>query len=119
METRIGRFEIDSDLGSNENFAIASRRIHTCMTQHDLPQCRHNGDVDLPSRLIDVESLEPRIKVTRGTKGTYVAPSYCWGGQSHFMAKTSNLHEIMTGMPAECLSANFRDAIIITRKLGF
>jgi hypothetical protein len=87
--------------------------------QHESPQCRHNGEEDLPTRLIDVEPFEPRIKMTRGTKGTYVALSHCWGGHSHFTAKTSNVDEIMAGMAMECLPANFRDAIIITRRLGF
>jgi hypothetical protein len=87
--------------------------------QHESPQCRHNGEEDLPTRLIDVEPFEPRIKMTRGTKGTYIALSHCWGGHSHFTAKTSNVDEIMAGMAMECLPVNFRDAIIITRRLGF
>lgn len=48
----------------------------------------------------------------------YIAPSHCWGGSISPILTTGTLKQFQEFLPFDDLPANFRDAIIITRKLG-
>jgi hypothetical protein len=105
--------------------------VEHCVVNH--PACRvkrsslHDallGEmVPLPSRVIDVgpaeKSEDPRLLVTNKMEGIYLTLSHCWG--TGYMTKTlnENLEARQKGIAMEDLSANLRDAVIITRKLGF
>ncbi len=83
----------------------------------------HANKTRLPKRVIDVEGLNgrPRLLVADGKCGLYTALSYCWGiPQSGIMTLTSaNLHNLQSEIPSGRLPQTIRDAISITKDLGF
>ena len=73
----------------------------------------------LPTRVIDVSSDPPFLLASKGHQGVYLALSHCWGGPLSLTTTRSTLESHKNGIPMNDRSANFRDAVIITRKLGF
>jgi len=49
---------------------------------------------------------------------TYVALSYCWGGNQKIITTSQTLATNIIGIPKANLDATIQDAILITRKLG-
>lgn len=94
---------------------VKKRRLHDALLGETVP---------LPSRVVDVgppdASQSPRLVETNGMRGTYLTLSHCWG-VAGVMAKTliANLEDRKKDIEIESLSANLRDAIITTRRLGF
>ncbi|CAD6444431.1 dc73f6b5-c4e1-4f24-89d9-0e9e9d402e38 [Sclerotinia trifoliorum] len=117
----IGHFVLDPNLGSEANFEIARDWIHTCSSTHY--ECPVIEDRPLPTRVIHVgsDTREPYLLKTRGKKGKYIALSHCWGGKisnrSQLNTTTSKIFNKRIAL--EKLPPNFRDAILITRRLGF
>ncbi len=81
----------------------------------------------LPSRLLDVGTLEGRDSQTRLIRTEerdpenpkYLTLSHCWGQTQHTMALShENLDSMMTGVSDEKMPRTFRDAIMITRFIG-
>jgi hypothetical protein len=118
--------EIDYDLGSDANFALARKWIEECCQEHAEDYCPEIADQTLPKRVIDVGSEDGEevrlVEMDGGVKGKYLALSHCWGvsvkGERVITTK-SNLDERKRGIPLFILPANFRDACIVTRKLGY
>jgi hypothetical protein len=79
---------------------------------------------DLPRRVLDLKPQQPRFAArlieTNGLKGKYVALSHCWGGDTSVTITTTRatLPQRQVGIPWEELPQTFRDAIMITEKLG-
>jgi Heterokaryon incompatibility protein (HET) len=75
-----------------------------------------------PNRLVYVGpadgSENPRLVLTQGIEDSWVALSYCWGGESDFVLSQTTLKSLMDGMPLTLFPATIRDAITITRGLG-
>lgn len=117
----IGHFVLDPNLGSETNFEIARDWIHACSSTHY--ECPVIEDRPLPTRVIHVgsDTHEPHLVKTHSMKGKYIALSHCWGGKisyrSQLNKKTSKAFN--KRIELEKLPPNFRDAILITRKLGF
>lgn len=94
---------------------VKKRRLHDALLGETVP---------LPSRVVDVGSTDgsetPRLLETNGMRGTYLTLSHCWG-IAGVMAKTliDNLEARKEGIKIESLTANLRDAITTTRRLGF
>ncbi|THV49914.1 hypothetical protein BGAL_0173g00100 [Botrytis galanthina] len=120
-DTRIGQFIVDEDLASDTNFDIARGWMNTCIVEHSQTKCPSFEDKVLPSRVIDVglEDTNPSLFVTNGLRGKWIALSHCWGGQIETILTTSNLQSLQKEIKMPSLPANFRDAILITRALGF
>lgn len=118
---QIGHFSLDPNLGSEANFNIARSWIKTCGEEHH--QCPPMDDKRLPTRVINVGSddREPFLVTTNQKKGKFIALSHCWGGAVPEKAKlTSKTAELFKErIPMADLPANFVDAILITRTLGF
>lgn len=55
---------------------------------------------------------------SKETKAQYVALSHCWGGAVSTTLTTETLTLFKSALPYSSLSANFRDAIKITKELG-
>jgi hypothetical protein len=49
---------------------------------------------------------------------TWVALSYCWGGNSPFVLRNERVEELTGGIELSKFPATLRDAIVITRQLG-
>ena len=115
----------ESETLSHANISLFSEWLRNCSRLHK--QCRHRYDVRLPTRIIDVgladHSQDPRLIASSDLLGEYVALSHCWGPlhQSHAAsyARTlkENVKDMQRGILLEKLPQNFRDAILIVRKL--
>ncbi|KAF4638005.1 hypothetical protein G7Y89_g91 [Cudoniella acicularis] len=118
---QIGRWQVDPDLASTENFSIARKWLEECCKDH--VSCPSSRETVFPTRLIDVgdtSGLEAaRLFITIDQKGNYLALSHCWGGDMPLRLLSSNLQDFCVEIPFDELSANFQDAIKITRELGF
>lgn len=77
----------------------------------------------MPTRVIDVgsstEDIAPRIFVTGGIPGAWVAFSHCWGGNIEQSTTTKNIEARRQELALHDLPNNFRDAIIVTRWLRY
>ncbi|KAJ3526819.1 hypothetical protein NM208_g11007 [Fusarium decemcellulare] len=119
---KIGRSEISPALDSTPNMAIARNWISKCRNEHGSACGAHKDDSPLPTRVIDVGSAEgtdkPRLFISEGAKGDYIALSHCWGGPIATVLETTNIKDFCQALPYEQLPLNFKDAISITRGLG-
>ncbi|KAK5651867.1 hypothetical protein OQA88_11636 [Cercophora sp. LCS_1] len=117
---QVGSFQLDHNLGSQANHDIARRWLQDCSTHLN---CRHDEPSDLPTRVIDVgagsHDNAARLIHSHGTKGAYVALSHCWGGRVDVTLNSRTIGPFQKELTLDILPANFRDAIIVTRQLGF
>jgi len=91
-----------------------------CRNEH--PECSWSIDHILPTRVIDAgdsSSSTPCLVTTNGAYGLWVTLSHCWGGQLPMTTTLETLQERMEGIPMTHLPPTYRDAVEITRKLGF
>jgi len=95
--------------------------VKECLSEHQ--QCQHIDPPNLPTRVVDVGvSTESNIKLIeppRGTKAEYLTLSYCWGRPRFLVTLNENIEQHRQGIEIERLPQTFRDAIKITRELGF
>lgn len=104
--------------GSAECLTLAKQWLKNCLENH--AECPGFGPSDLPTRVlyVGVASKEPRLVITKGTRGSYTTLSHCWGNvmPTRLTAQTINLWQ--TEIPMEALPQTFRDAVVVTRALG-
>ena len=100
---------------------------HCCQSFIQSPQS-HLGLQERPSRLINVASPYDSGDVwlvettTMARMPEYLALSHVWGPHGipdHSKLLMSNFQQWQQSISLRELSANFRDAILLTRKLGF
>jgi hypothetical protein len=115
--------------------------VRDCNIHHSKCQRSTNSDAQLPTRLLDLQSLpegtafegvagDPRALLTETTlklvensadsKGQYIALSYCWGKVLAYTTTSRNLerHKEDRGIRYIQLPQTLRDAIFLTRYLG-
>lgn len=94
--------------------------IEYCNQNHI--KCQDRKAPRMPTRILDVgDSETPQFTFlveTQGQCGRYIALSHCWGKANSFLLTHDTLEDMKRGFPLEQAPATFRDAIIITRKLG-
>ena len=76
----------------------------------------------LPTRILDLgEDLLSNVRLieSQGASGVWVSLSHCWGRTARFVTDSSNLTEREQGIDLTELPPTFRDAVVITRKLGY
>lgn len=103
---------------------LARDWVDDCLKNH--PECRSPVAQDgspprLPTRVIDVGTSNirnPRLLRSEGRRGAWVALSHCWGKQPFLTALSSNIDALQSRIWMSSLPATFRNAIIVTRKLG-
>lgn len=92
------------------------------MTEHG-ESCPQFHEPILPTRVIDIGPVDreptPYLLITNGKKGSWVALSHCWGLARHYLTTSTTLPERQLSIHLSDLPQSFRDAIIITRRLGF
>ncbi|KAH7303524.1 heterokaryon incompatibility protein-domain-containing protein [Stachybotrys elegans] len=75
----------------------------------------------MPTRVIDVGapngSEEPRLYITGGSRGSYVALSYCWGNSQSLTTTKESIHSRIQQIPMTTLPKTLQDAVTVTRKL--
>lgn len=78
--------------------------------------------VQLPTRLIDVESFREDVRLVEsasfGNRGRYIALSHVWGKTKHFKTESTNFDKHRTRILFDDLPKTFRDAVLVTRTLG-
>lgn len=95
-----------------------------CQKNH--PKCMQNPNLELPTRLIDVGSDSHPIRLVDvkslgdSSSVVYAALSHCWGSKldSHFVTTVKNEAVQRDKIDLASLPGTYRDAIMVTRKLG-
>ncbi|KXJ88992.1 heterokaryon incompatibility protein-domain-containing protein [Microdochium bolleyi] len=103
--------------GSDEAFAKAQEWLNECVQEDDCPR---NEDTPFPSRLVDVGLDDGTIRIveTKGGHGKYICLSHCWGLEQIITTTTATYDQRKTAISLDELSQTFRDAVLLTRRLG-
>ncbi|KAF4857087.1 hypothetical protein CGCSCA4_v000201 [Colletotrichum siamense] len=104
------------------HFEIIRQWIKDCDNNPAHAKCRLVETPTLPDRLLDVQGLKIRLVETKDLRDQYLALSHPWGKSKehiHFCTYTRNIEDRKKGIDWEELPRTFKDAITITRKLGF
>lgn len=101
---------------SNYSIMLMKHWINECANNH--PECSQEQQ-SLPTRVLDLHDVKVRLVDGEGQKAQYVALSHCWGRSPVFTTTKSTLSARKAGFGIEELPQTFRDAIVLTRKLGF
>lgn len=104
---------------SEKSIQRVSELLWTCMSTHQI--CSRN-DSPLPTRAIDVgsntEDVGPRLVITEGQTGSYIALSHCWGNGVNHVLTEERMKVYECGIGPDQLTTTFSHAIHIARKLG-
>ncbi|KAL2823037.1 heterokaryon incompatibility protein-domain-containing protein [Aspergillus granulosus] len=118
-------------LTGNTSLPLSFDRVHAflqnCEATHS--QCGSGRNVPLPKRLINVHEITLpgsdgeigiRLESTEDKIGTYACLSHCWGdaSQIHTQTQTTNIGDYHRFIAWSDLPKTFRDAVILTRRLG-
>lgn len=110
---------------SLENLSMISKWVNECKLHH--PKCRYRISGWVPSRLLEVTSLDGRESIrlletsSLNIQEPYTALSHMWGdatGLPPLKTLNSNYGYMLSGVEASKLSNNFVNAIEVTRRLG-
>jgi hypothetical protein len=110
---------VSTHSSSTECMLLATEWLQTCLKDH--AACAVSSrTAKLPTRLIDVgdSTRDPRLVTTSGDIGTWIALSYCWGGDSEFVYNDSKKEALEDGIRLSGFPQTLQDAILITRELG-
>ena len=103
------------------DFALCKEWIDECSSMH--PDCTSIQDSDLPTRLIDVGTMdglqEPKLVETQGLRGKYVTLSHCWGNSDPPVTDITSFSAYKERIPFSTLPKTFQDAITSVRQLGY
>jgi hypothetical protein len=96
--------------------------LNECLYDHK--ECQSNRETKFPKRVLDVgtsDEHEIRLIESENLTGEWVVLSHCWGqGDAQpVITTTRNLELHLKCIQLAVLPATFRDAVIITRRLGF
>jgi hypothetical protein len=89
--------------------------LNTCKNH---PRCPDQDQIQLPTRLVDVRTAIPKLHITDGEQGQYVALSYCWGGPQRAALTQGNLNQYCQSLDMARLSQSIKDAIKVVRAVG-
>lgn len=82
--------------------------------------CLPRSATKLPTRVLQIHvDGSCRLVESNGELGEWVALSHRWGASQVLRTTKDNLRQHLAGIPAGSLSTIFKDAISITRDLGF
>lgn len=119
--------QIKTSTQSEASFELAREWLNECLSSHS--SCSGVASVDLPSpiRLLDVGSpddlTKPKLRLQGcadlGSRQMYLTLSHCWGGAKIYQLASSTYESLRIGIALDVLPKSFKDAILITRKLGY
>ncbi|KAI1391813.1 HET-domain-containing protein [Hypoxylon trugodes] len=109
---------IYNNSGSDECLKLAGKLLANCFNKHKSCTSRYPISAELPTRIIDTESANPKLVDGKGRCGTFVALSYCWGGDSDFKLTAASEQSFREGRPLGEFPATLRDAIHVAKALG-
>ncbi|THU87280.1 HET-domain-containing protein [Dendrothele bispora CBS 962.96] len=109
--------DIFPDVDSNLAYDLIKKRVFEC-SHHE--QCSPPQRAHLPTRVIDcLDPSQPRLFITNGIEGYYLALSYVWGEHQPNRLKNENFDSYIQRIPAKEIPKTIMDAITVTHKLGF
>jgi hypothetical protein len=91
--------------------------LETCKQGHD--ECKGDESSQLSTRVLDISGDQVRLYEAQGEYGQYLTLSYCWGKAQIITTTTETKQERMKEISWSSLSKTFRDAVIVSRHLGF
>ena len=97
---------------------VVSKWLKKCLeTHHGCPKQLS----PLPSRIVEVgsETQDPFLYVSHGEAGSWLSLSHCWGKEQTFITTLETLALRRKSLPMDDLPNTYRDAILITRRLGY
>ncbi|OCL02676.1 HET-domain-containing protein, partial [Glonium stellatum] len=108
---------------SSSAFRIASAWLAECLKHHTYCNTPVALEAQLPTRVIDVGSVEGCNDVclleTEGRMvGSYMALSHCWGGNSHVQTTITTLPAYVSKIGLNALPKTFAGAIRTARQFG-
>ena len=126
--TFIGGRSLSSSSDSEECFRLAHFWLRRCVERHG---CNAIGGSMrpkfLPTRTIEVGSADgsqdPRL-ICHEEEGEHITIeswatlSHCWGGSAPLKTTLATISQWQRGVPLDLLPPTFRDAVLITRRLG-
>ena len=102
---------------------LCQKWLQDCIENHTNCAQWQEQNAVLPTRVIDVgpknDSQRPCLLETKGETGAYVALSHRWGGSKVLTTTASTLEARKSGMSMDELPKTFRDAVRITRFMGY
>ncbi|KAF4624548.1 hypothetical protein G7Y89_g13622 [Cudoniella acicularis] len=112
---------------SGDCFSLIQSWIGNCSENHDA--CTKAGidqsNAWYPTRLLDLGPLSDTFQVARvivsadaDLRGPYCTLSHCWGTTPFLTLTSENLESFKRQIPFQALRETFKDAIMVTRKLG-
>lgn len=110
---------ISGDTSSDECLGLIKSWIDQCLTDHEL--CRVETTASLPKRVLDVRGGNAemvKLYESRGENIPYVCLSHCWGKKQLITTRRSNLNDHKDGISTSALPPTFREAVMVTRRLG-
>jgi hypothetical protein len=120
IRQRITTQDLPQHTGSDKSLELADTWLRNCLIYHGV--CNTNQDKFFrPSRLLYLANQSVRIHtvVEMPNKLHYLTLSHCWGKHQLVRLLESNLASFCQNVPYELLPPTFRDAIRLTRRLGF
>ncbi|PQE07299.1 heterokaryon incompatibility protein [Rutstroemia sp. NJR-2017a WRK4] len=120
--TSVRRRPFIKDFASDECSKLVKSWLDACIFRHQA--CTTPIVSKLPTRVIDVgmrDGAEPTLFVSAPEfKSSYIALSYCWGSGGKRFILTKEMSEVPNlVLHMESLPNTLRDAVKITRQLGF
>jgi hypothetical protein len=115
LEARVRRRNADDP----KTFEIARSWLQNCIRKH--PKCAEQLDSILPSRLLEMGVRKDFVRLglsEQGSRGQYVALSYCWVTAQQFTAAPTTLRSLLNWFPTSKLPKTIQDAIRVTQELG-
>ncbi|RDW87634.1 hypothetical protein BP5796_03328 [Coleophoma crateriformis] len=109
------------DMGCQSSMARAKMMLRKCLQSHK--SCPRDKATYLPTRVIKIglngNTYVPRLHISgMGERGSYVALSYCWGGDQNYITSMATVRSQCEGIYMNNLPYSIQDAIRVTAGLG-
>ncbi|KAH8683001.1 heterokaryon incompatibility protein-domain-containing protein [Tricladium varicosporioides] len=117
----VSRRPLNLDFGGGTALQTASLYLKTCLNRHS--SCRSSTPPLLPTRVLDIETLQPSNSIRLHTsqesqRSNYAALSYCWGGSQDTLLSKSTIESYSEQLSLDTCSQTIQDAVLVTRGLG-
>ncbi|TVY33837.1 hypothetical protein LSUB1_G007428 [Lachnellula subtilissima] len=115
---------VNEDTRSEDCFNWAKYWLDLCLNTHscsDSDGAVSGSQERLPTRVVYVGTCDDdiRLHISDGAYGDWVTLSHCWGGVQPLKTNIANLASHCKGLDFSEIPETFRDAILITRRLGY
>jgi hypothetical protein len=92
--------------------------MEDCLQNHK--KCSFSVQKQMPKRVVHVglDNKSLRLVETQGTELPYTALSHCWGDKQPLLTTSFTFQMRKASLEWDSMPATFKDAIMVTRKLG-